>query len=144
MNTFGFWQKWLLGVSVYLVIFGLVLAVFPQSAFMNVIFNSRIDPVFWQLGHVPEEAASFQAWIYGVLGATVCGWGILMIFIAHYPFKERQPWAWNSIAAGITIWFIVDTTLSALHHVLFNVAFNTLLLLLVALPLAFTRRHFVK
>jgi hypothetical protein len=142
MNAFNFWQKWLLGTSIFLVVFGLVLACFPQSHFMDLVFNNRIDPSFWKSGHLPEAVASFQAWIYGVLGSVICGWGIFMIFIAHVPFKERLPWAWNCFAAGVAMWFIFDTTLSAYYHVFFNVGFNIILLVLLALPLAFTRKYF--
>ncbi|GBE57691.1 hypothetical protein BMS3Abin01_00612 [bacterium BMS3Abin01] len=139
---FNFWQKWLLAVGIYLVAFGLVLAFFNQSRLMDVIFNQQIDPVFWGGNSIPENAADFQAWIYGVLGATVAGWGVFLAFLAHYPFRAREKWAWNCIAIGIGGWFVVDTAISAYYHVTFNVAFNAALLLLVGLPLLFTRKDF--
>lgn len=142
MDAFNFWQKWLLGVSIFLVAFGGVLAAFPQSAPMDLAFNSQIDPVFWSDGNLPPEAAAFQSWIYGVLGSVVCGWGIVMAFVVHHPFRERRRWAWNSLAAGIVVWFIMDTTLSAIHHALFNVVFNTVLFGLIIVPLACTRKQF--
>ena len=108
------------------------------------LMRAREDATVRGDRHARQAIKIMMNSLYGVLGATISGWGIFMIFIAHFPFRERQPWAWNCFAAGLTIWFIFDTTLSALHHVLFNVAFNTVLLLLVALPLAFTRKHFSK
>ena len=128
MNTFDFWQKWLLGVAILLVAFGTILAVFPQSRALDLAFNSHIDPVFWGQGNLPPEAAMFQSWIYGVLGAVVAGWGILLAFVVHHPFKERRKWAWNGLATGIAVWFVLDTTLSVTHHVFFNAGFNTLVL----------------
>jgi hypothetical protein len=142
MGSFDFWRKWLLAVSVYLVIFGLFLAFFNQSYLMDLLFNNQIDPVF-QIGQSgSEETARFQAWIYGVLGATVSGWGILMTYIVYYPFASRNGWAWNAIALGIGVWFVVDTSISIFHGVVFNAVFNTLLFILVAAPLVFTKRHF--
>jgi len=37
---------------------------------------------------------------------------------------------------------VFDTTLSASHNVWFNVVFNTILLLLIAIPLLCTRKYF--
>lgn len=142
MGSFNFWQKWLLAVGIYLVAFGLVLAFFNQTRLMDLAFNDQIDPVFWGTDGIPENAAHFQAWVYGVLGATVSGWGIFLAFLAHYPFKAREKWAWNCIAFGIGTWFVVDTAISAYYGVTFNVVFNTALLLLVGLPLLFTRKGF--
>ena len=144
MNKFMFCQKWLTGLGMYLTVFGIVLAVFPQSALMDSVFNNQIDPQFWQNGILPQNAQRFQAWIYGVLGATVAGWGVLLALIALYPFKARQRWAWNGLAAAFGIWFVVDTAISAINGVGFNVVFNTLLLLAAAIPLVLTRRNFIR
>ncbi len=116
MKHFNFWQKWLLFISLYLVLFGLVLAFWGQSSLMNFVFNNQIDPVFWPEGNVPENGATFQAWIYGVLGATVTGWGIFMAFLTQYPFKAREKWAWNCFAVGLTVWYIADTAVSARYQ----------------------------
>lgn len=142
MFSFGFWQKWLLAVSVYLVLFGLTLALFPQACFMDTAFNSNIDPVFWKDGAIPSQTKIFQAWIYGVLGAVVMGWGLLMAFVTYYPFRSQEKWAWNAMAIGICAWFVVDTGLSAYHQAYFNIFNNTVTLILIGLPLIFTRRHF--
>lgn len=43
---------------------------------------------------------------------------------------------------GIVVWFVLDTGLSLVYRVYFNVLFNTVLLILVMLPIAFTREEF--
>ena len=145
MSRFAFWQKWLLAVSVYLIAFGIVLALFPQSRLMNLAFNNQINPAFWAApSDMGPGTVRFQAWIYGVLGATVAGWGVLLAFISHFPFKAKERWAWNAIAAGIGLWFIIDSPLSACYGVSLNLLFNTALLLLIAIPLAATRKAFAK
>jgi len=141
---FNFCQKWLTGIGIYLAIFGIILAIFPQSALMNFLFNNQIDPGFWVDGQLPANATYFQAWIYGVLGATVSGWGILLASIAFIPFKKKEKWAWNSLAGAIGFWYVVDTLISAVYRVEFNAIFNTLILLSAAIPLALTRRQFVQ
>ena len=142
MKSFDFWQKWIFSVSLVLIVFGMLLALFPQSQFMDFVFNNQIDPVFDLDGEISDNMRSFQAWIYGVLGTVISGWGILLAFIARYPFKARQKWAWNCIAAGFVLWFVVDTSISACFGVIFNVLFNVCLLLLIGIPLIGTYKYF--
>ena len=82
--------------------------------------------------------------MYGVLGATLAGWGVFVAFIAHYSFKKKEKWAWNCILAGPLLWFVVDTAISLNFKVYFNAAFNTALFAAVVLPLWFSRKHFAQ
>lgn len=144
MGSFNFWQKWLFSFGIYLIVFGLLLSFFSHSTLMNYLFNNQINPAFWGLTELPEDAKRFQAWIYGVLGATISGWGVFISFIAYYPFKAKEPWAWNCIGTGFIIWFVIDTTISVYYNVGFNVFINVTFLLFMLLPLIFTRKHFIK
>jgi len=141
MEKFLFWQKWLLVVGIVLVLFGIIMALFSGTT-LFALFDGQINPVFWNAAEISGEIQQFQHWIYGVLGATVAGWGILITFIAYYPFKAQERWSWNCVFWGILVWFIVDTTISLYHSVYFNAIFNTVLLVLIVLPLGFTRRCF--
>jgi len=142
MDRFSFWQRWLLVVSWVVVAFGLLLALFNQTPVFDFLFNKQINPVFWGAAPLAVQTITFQRWIYGVLGATVAGWGLTMSFIAHYPFGSKERWAWNCLATGMLVWFITDTSLSLYFKVVFNALFNVLLLVAVFLPLIFTKRHF--
>jgi hypothetical protein len=142
MMSFAFWTKWLLGIAVLLVLFGLALAVFNQSFLFESLFNSNIDRVFWGAAVIPQVSLDFQRWVYAVLGATVAGWGAFLVFLAYYPFRRKELWAWNCILVGMLVWYLPDTIFSMQFGVAFNAVFNTILLILVLLPLAFTRREF--
>lgn len=142
MKRFEFWQKWLLSVGILLILFGLAMAFFNQSPVFDLLFNRQIDPLFWAGGVLPTQAQAFQRWIYGVLGATIAGWGVFAAFVAQHPFRKREKWAWNCTALGVGLWFLVDTGLSLNSGVGFNAAFNTILLILIFLPLWFTRADF--
>ncbi len=142
MPSFTFWQRWLFVVSLALVAIGLGIALLNQTLLFDWLFNRQIDPVFWGAALPDPAAAAFRGWAYAVLGATVAGWGVCLAFIARYPFAARQPWAWSAVAWGLGLWYLVDTAISAANAVYFNVAFNTLLLVAAALPLAFTRKAF--
>ncbi len=140
--SFNFWQRWLLIVSILLVVFGLALAFFNQTAFFDFLFNHQVNPVFWKGISLQDDAFAFQHWVYGVLGATIAGWGVFFVFIVHYPFRRKESWAWNCLVLGVCLWYVVDTSLSLLSHVGFNAAFNTALFALLVPPLAFTRTLF--
>ncbi len=135
MERHRFWTRWLEVVGGILVAFGVSFAVLNQTPFFDLIFNRSIDPVFWPAGEVPAAAGRFQAWIYGVLGATIAGWGVLVFFIAKHPLAQGERWAWRGLAGGFTLWFVVDTALSAFFGVTFNVVFNCLLAAAIVLPL---------
>jgi hypothetical protein len=142
MDNFNFWHKWLLATSIILITFGLGVAFFNQSSVFNQTFNNQINPAFWGHSQIEGTITHFQGWVYGVLGATVAGWGVMVFFIIQYPFINRQRWAWTACALSIGVWYAVDTWISLAFGVYFNALFNTLLLLLFALPLIFTRSHF--
>jgi len=142
MNNFGFWHKWLLVVGLYLTIFGIILALIPHSFLMNLFINNHVDQIFWADGILPDAANSFQGWVYGVLGATVAGWGVMMSLIIYFPFKRGERWSWYCLVLCFGLWYVIDTSLSLYYGVPFNALFNTTLLLLVAIPLGFTHRYF--
>jgi hypothetical protein len=141
VNKFSFWQKWLFVIGLLITVFGIMMA-FLNGTPLFALFNSQVDPAFWGTEGIAENARTFQQWIYGVLGATVAGWGIFMAFIAHYPFKRREKWSWTCLVVGLLLWYLVDTAISLNFRVYFNAVFNTVLLILVMLPVILTRKYF--
>ena len=143
MTNFSFWHRLLLIVGVLISVFGILMA-FLSGTLLFDSFNRQIDPVFWGRSVIEESARGFQQWIYGVWGATIAGWGIFVVFIAHYPFRNRERWVWKCLVAGMLAWFVLDTSLSIFHKVYFNAALNTALLILAMLPIIATRKDFAE
>jgi hypothetical protein len=142
-KVFYICQKWLFLFAVGMVIFGLILAVFSQAPLFDLIFNQSINVVFWGSDNLSSaHVIDFQQWIYGVLGATISGWGLSIAFIAAKPFSNRENWAWSCIASSITLWYITDTLISVYFNVYINVIINTIILLGIAAPLALSRKFF--
>jgi hypothetical protein len=101
-----------------------------------------VNGVFWS-GIAPDAATGqFRLWVYGMLGATMAGWGITLVYIVLNPFARGEKWSRNAIAAGIALWFAVDTFMSAYTHAYFNVGVNVLLIVLAGIPLLMTWKHF--
>ena len=143
MPNFAFWQRWLLAVGLAVSAFGVLMALLSGAPVFELL-TRQIDSAFWSAG-VPDEATrQFQHWLYGVWGATIAGWGIFLTYIVRYPFSQKERWAWNCLAFGLAIWFVLDTSLSLFHKVYFNAVFNTALLVLAGLPVMFTRQYFTQ
>jgi hypothetical protein len=142
MERFNFWYRWLFVLGIIIILFGVFMTLFNQSLLFR-LFNDQIDPVFWGDEAISEAFIKFQGWVYGVLGATMAGWGVMLIFIIQYPFRQREKWAWIAIAASLGFWYLLDTALSLYFGVFFNAVFNTLLVFLVLPPLTATRKAIV-
>ncbi|MCP4899483.1 MAG: hypothetical protein GY906_21160 [bacterium] len=142
MKSHLFWSRWLECVGWTLVVLGLGLAFFNQSYLFDAALNRQIDPAFWADADIPDEAKRMQAWIYGVLGATVSGWGVLVAFISRTAFRQRQRWSWTCLLLAITLWYLVDTGVSVAFGVYFNAAFNTVVAASAYIPLMATSKAF--
>ncbi|MGR9115921.1 MAG: hypothetical protein ACU85E_09160 [Gammaproteobacteria bacterium] len=140
--SFNFWQKWLVGVGIYHVLFGLLLAFFGQSHFMDVMMNQYYDPLFWPGQNISVGTLTYKNWMTSVLGAVVASWGSFIAFIAYYPFKSREKWAWYCITTSVLLWFAIDTGYSLYYGVTINALFNLMTLTLFLVPLLFTRKYF--
>jgi hypothetical protein len=134
------WAGWLTAVAVGLVIFGAFMSLFGGTPLFGPI-DFFYDPVFWP-GSAPAIVTEYQGWVYGVWGATLAGWGIVLVFIARGPFAAGEAWAWRAVALGTTVWFVLDTLASVTHGVLPNVVVNVVVAVLVAIPLWVSRREF--
>ena len=143
MKTFSFWQRWLFIFSLIVIIFGLGMALLNRTP-LFAVFDARVNPAFWETGTLPAGVDLFQGWLYGVLGATMAGWGVFLTFIAQVPFRNRERWAWNALLLGLSLWYVIDTAISLYFSVVFNAVFNTVIFILALLPLLFTSRDFRK
>lgn len=137
MSYYRIWRYWLLVVSIFIIVFGAIMALL-NTTIVFAFFNAQINPVFWGPNPVALPAQAFQAWVYGAWGATVMGWGITMLFIAWFPFGRRERWAWICVIVSVAFWYLLDTSISLWFGVTINVLLNTAILILVLIPLIFT------
>ena len=141
MSSFSFWQRWLFGFSVIVIIFGMGMALLNRTP-LFAIFDSQVNPAFWKTNSLSLEVDAFQGWAYGVMGATMAGWGVFLAFIVRYPLNHKERWAWNAFMLGLSLWYLTDTAISLYFGVVFNAIFNTVIFILALLPLLFTRQEF--
>ena len=141
MVSFKFWQKWLLAVCGIIIVFGLVIALLSWSPLFT-IFNSLVNGVFWPGTGPDQSSQQFILWAYGMLGATMAGWGVTFAFIVNGPFGKQEKWSRDAIAAGVIVWFVIDTLMSVYTGAYFNIGVNVLVLILAGLPLVMTIKEF--
>ena len=107
-------------------------AVFIYSLLL-VFKGSVAGSLFSLFGFGPNETvdtSEVQDYLllpYMVLGAVMAGWGFLMILIVRGPLKDGSLWARKFLIQSLSLWFILDTSMSVVlgypTHALFNVPF---------------------
>lgn len=107
-------------------------AVFIYSLLL-VFTGSVAGSLFSWFGFGPNEeidTSEVQDYLllpYMVLGAVMAGWVFLMILIVRGPLKDGFLWARRFLIQSLSLWFILDTSMSVVlgypTHALFNVPF---------------------
>jgi hypothetical protein len=107
-------------------------AVFIYSLIL-VFKGSVAGSLFSWFGFGPNETvdtSEVQDYLllpYMVLGAVMAGWVFLMILIVRGPLKDGSLWARKFLIQSLSLWFILDTSMSVVlgypTHALFNVPF---------------------
>ena len=107
-------------------------AVFIYSLLL-VFTGSLAGSLFSWFGFGPNEAidtSEVQDYLllpYMVLGAVMAGWVFLMMLIVRGPLKDGSLWARKFLIQSLSLWFILDTSMSVVlgypTHALFNVPF---------------------
>ena len=135
------------------------MAFFNRTAPFIALFDEQINPVFWENPYgttgfdltptfifepVLCDIDPFLGFIYGVLGATMAGWGVVLAFVIHHPFRNKERWAWNALALAFSLWYLADTAISLSFGVIFNALFNTVIFIAAMIPLFFTRKEFFR
>ncbi len=138
------WDVWLVALAAGVALAGFLLAAFPASGPVNALVNGFADPVFWPTRGPPPSMVAYRNWVFGVTGAVMGGWGMLMVWVVLGPFRKRRRWAWFAIALPLSCWYVVDTLASLAHGVVSNAILNTGLLLLFLPPLSTTARDFLR
>ena len=143
-SKFLFWQKWLTWANVLTIGVGLLVAFAGNSIFFDV-HNAGTERVFFpDMGFNPEVIL-LKNWLFGIIGGTIVGFHVLMVFISENAFKRREPWAYWAMWTGMISWFVIDSSISIYYGAVHNVVLiNLVALVLIGLPLVMTRQAFLK
>jgi hypothetical protein len=144
VKRFYFWQQWLFYSSLVFALFGVVFAVWGNNPIFK-YYNSGLAKIFWSSNSIPQPAEEFRRFIWAPLGGTIACCYILLAYIAYFPFRRRERWAWWAAAVAYTVWIILDSGACLYYGVYFQVwLINGFSFLVKALPLAFTYSNFFR
>lgn len=141
-KRFRFWQKWLTYANFMTLGVGLLVAFAGNSLFFE-IHNSYTKEVFLIGDEFEPNILELKNWLFGIIGATIVGFHILMIMISENSFKKKERWAYSAMCYGLLSWFIIDSGISIYYGAIHNVVIiNMVALALIGTPLIMTRKEF--
>lgn len=141
-KRFLFWQKLLTLGNLFAVVVGLVVAFLPNS-FILEIHNSYTHEVYNGGKPLLGGMMEMKKLLFGIIGGTIVGFHVLMIFISENAFKKRERWAYTAMWLGLLSWFVIDSGLSIFYGGLYNVLLiNIPALIMIGIPLVITRSAF--
>ncbi|MEJ2750830.1 MAG: hypothetical protein P8183_23425, partial [Anaerolineae bacterium] len=106
------WWRWLLVVSIAGSVGGLVLALGSP------LFPPALDAIYaFVFG--PDAARSLSATDRVLLNVTLAiggglqaGASAIIGYMAYYPLRRGECWAWRACVLGLTLWLLPDTGLT--------------------------------
>lgn len=144
MKNFDFWVRWLIGANVMTVIVGL-LAAFAGNSIFFAYHNDQTELLFFGGNELAQNELYFKNWLFGIIGGTIVGFHILMIFIANNAYRKKEKWAYWAMWSGLLSWFVIDSSISTFYGAVYNVyLINIVALVLIGLPLIMTYQVFHK
>lgn len=138
-----FWFGWLKVAAIVCIAFGAFMAIFNQAQIFN-FMNVHIENAFYSGIQIPENIAQLQGWLIGIAGASMAGWGLMMLFLIHFALRKKDKWAWNAMFYSILLWFSIDTILTIKYEASFNIVINLIFFLQFLAPLMFIRQSMNK
>ena len=140
-RAFDFWTRWLMVTSLATTALGILMVFFDTRVLPG--FSTRLSLSLWGLPTLPDDVTRYHEFAHAVLGAVLAAFGIVLTFVVRHAFAARQRWAWHCIALAVSVWFLLDSGMSALMNVWPNVVLNLVSVAPFAVALAATRRAFV-
>jgi hypothetical protein len=109
-NNDSFWIKYLEILSLFILLFGISMAVVPlvwRDLLNFLVFANTDFPQSFS-----SDAINYIRLTLSVAGAVMAGWMLLIIKVIRGPLKSGEKWAWNAILYSLVLWYIVDTIYS--------------------------------
>lgn len=137
MGSFDFWRKWLVTEGILLMLFGIYLGVFDYEF-------RYIDTAFWGSMPVSPEARLFQKWVFSTYGVVLVSFGLSIVFIANFAFKNRETWAWYCLLFTISTLALLDPIIGLYYGLTVSSIFFFCSVPFLLAPLFFTKKRFPK
>ncbi|MBM4246029.1 MAG: excinuclease ABC subunit A [Deltaproteobacteria bacterium] len=132
-----FWLRWLVVAAAIVIGFGasMVLAPGPTRQLFGLLLFASPDGV----NDLAGAEAAYVSLVHAILGATMVGWGVLLLLVVLGPFRRGSAEAWRMLVASLAAWFVPDTAFSLASGFWPNAVLNAGFVVLFAVPLLATR-----
>jgi hypothetical protein len=125
---------WLITVSVIVILAGIVFALIAPyfiQDIQDIFYHSFSDQSIQSINTIDKNHIN---WIYGVLGGSLAGWGVIILFLSINLLKDNNKVIWNTILFSVITWFLIDTIITLKYTVVPNLILNIAILLSVLIP----------
>lgn len=136
----AFWVRWLVVVTLGVMVFGILLVVAPGLAREG--FSLLVYGDGQQIATFGSMAAQYIGLVHAVLGAVMFGWGLALLLVVRGLFARGAREGWQIVTVSVAAWFVPDTTFSLWSGFWQNAVLNLVFIVLFAIPLAATYRVF--
>ena len=137
MKSNSFIIKWLQFVLLAVLVYSLLL----------VFVGSTAGTLFSWFGFGPDDSIDTSAvrdyllLPYMVLGAVMAGWVLLMLLLVRGPLNDGAPWARKFLIQSLSLWFLLDTSMSFVLGYPSHALFNIPLAIALVVPLLLLKNH---
>ena len=135
----NFWYRWLVAVTIGLMVFGLAMVVAPglvRRGFSLMIYSSADH-----IGAFGQGPSDYVELAHAVMGSVMFGWGTALLLVLRGPFRRDVAEGWTILAVSLAAWFVPDTAFSLWSGFWQNAVLNAVFAALFAIPLAATHRR---
>lgn len=125
---------WLIVVSIAVIITGIIFALIAPyyiQTIQDIFYHSFNDQSIKTISIIDKNHIN---WIYGVLGGTLAGWGMMILCMAVNLLIDNNKAIWNTILFSVITWFVIDTVITIKFMVIPNLLLNITILLAVIIP----------
>jgi len=140
--TFNFWQKFFTWGNIVAICIGLICA-FGGNSFFLEVHNEGTRQLITEGAPFSPELLQLKNFLFGIIGGTIVGFHLILIFISENSLKSKEKWAWQACVAGLFIWFFIDSSCTfyyGAYHNLYLINFPAIVMLM--LPLIMMRKEF--
>lgn len=138
MKLFNFFHKWLIAGAIILLLMA-IWCIFVAALGIEL---ELLTTILFKEGHLPENSKLFYQVTMGISSAMMTGWSFFILILALIPFKRKERWAWFAILTGTLLWYCIDSSFSFYGKIYLNVLFNTIVCVVLLIPLVFTFKEF--
>jgi hypothetical protein len=136
-----FWRRWMLLATGLMVLMGFILTFTPllSDTIHPLYYNNYFD--YDAFSTLSDGDLRFHTFLFGVSGAVVSSWAIVMFFLVMFPLRNGQRWAWYALTTSLIVWFIGDGYASIATGFVVHAVMNLSFLIMMGIPLLVTYRH---